>query len=91
MCIRDSGTTTATVLAPSIVGVGLNNVTAGANPMDLKRCIDKAVAKVDVYKRQAYCLPILAKVREAGVRAEIYPDASKMKKQMGYALSLIHI
>ena len=33
----------------------------------------------------AYCLSILAKVREAGVRAEIYPDASKMKKQMGYA------
>jgi hypothetical protein len=36
-------------------------------------------------KEAAYCLPILAKVREAGVRAEIYPDASKMKKQMGYA------
>ena len=33
----------------------------------------------------AYCLPILAKVRETGVRAEIYPDAAKMKKQMGYA------
>src|SRR5574344_119355 len=40
------GTTTATVLAQSIVGVGLTNVTAGANPMDLKRGIDKAVAKV---------------------------------------------
>ena len=36
-------------------------------------------------KEAAYCLPILAKVREAGVCAEIYPDASKMKKQMGYA------
>ena len=36
-------------------------------------------------KEAAYCLPILAKVREAGVRAEIYPDAAKMKKQMGYA------
>lgn len=33
----------------------------------------------------AYCLPILAKVREAGIRSEIYPDAVKMKKQMGYA------
>ena len=33
----------------------------------------------------AYCLPILAKVREAGISAEIYPDAAKMKKQMGYA------
>ncbi len=40
------GTTTATVLAQSIVSVGLKNVTAGANPMDLKRGIDKAVAQV---------------------------------------------
>ncbi|MDD4010155.1 MAG: chaperonin GroEL, partial [Fermentimonas sp.] len=40
------GTTTATVLAQSIIGVGLKNVTAGANPMDLKRGIDKAVEKV---------------------------------------------
>ena len=40
------GTTTATVLAQAIVGVGLKNVTAGANPLDLKRGIDKAVATV---------------------------------------------
>ena len=40
------GTTTATVLAQSIIKVGLKNVTAGANPMDLKRGIDKAVAAV---------------------------------------------
>ncbi len=40
------GTTTATVLAQSIVNVGLKNVAAGANPMDLKRGIDKAVSKV---------------------------------------------
>ncbi len=40
------GTTTATVLAQSIVNVGIKNVTAGANPMDLKRGIDKAVAEV---------------------------------------------
>ncbi len=33
----------------------------------------------------AYCLPFLAKVRAAGIRAEIFPDSSKMKKQMGYA------
>lgn len=33
----------------------------------------------------AYCLPVLAKVRAAGVRAEIYPDSAKMKKQMSYA------
>ena len=48
------GTTTATVLAQSIVSVGLKNVAAGANPMDLKRGIDKAVAKVVEYiKSQA--------------------------------------
>ena len=40
------GTTTATVLAQSIITVGMKNVAAGANPMDLKRGIDKAVAKV---------------------------------------------
>ncbi len=40
------GTTTATVLAQSIITVGLKNVTAGANPMDLKKGIDKAVAVV---------------------------------------------
>ncbi len=48
------GTTTATVLAQSIISVGLKNVTAGANPMDLKRGIDKAVFKiVDDLKEQA--------------------------------------
>lgn len=40
------GTTTATVLAQAIINTGLKNVTAGANPMDLKRGIDKAVSKV---------------------------------------------
>ena len=47
------GTTTATVLAQAIINVGLKNVTAGANPMDLKRGIDKAVAAVveDLKKR----------------------------------------
>ena len=40
------GTTTATLLAQAIITEGLRNVTAGANPMDLKRGIDKAVAKV---------------------------------------------
>jgi len=48
------GTTTATVLAQSIISVGLKNVTAGANPMDLKRGIDKAVvAVVDSLKKQS--------------------------------------
>jgi chaperonin GroEL len=44
--VAGDGTTTATVLAQAIVHAGLKNVTAGANPMDLKRGIDKAVASV---------------------------------------------
>ena len=36
-------------------------------------------------KEAAYCLPIIREVRKKGIRAEIYPDAAKMKKQMGYA------
>src|SRR3982750_409173 len=44
--IAGDGTTTATVLAQSIISEGLKNVAAGANPMDLKRGIDKAVARV---------------------------------------------
>jgi chaperonin GroEL len=44
--IAGDGTTTATVLAQAIVGAGLKNVAAGANPMDLKRGIDKAVQEV---------------------------------------------
>ena len=44
--LAGDGTTTATVLAQAIINVGLKNVTAGANPMDLKRGIDKAVAAI---------------------------------------------
>ena len=33
----------------------------------------------------AYCLPVMAQARQAGVRCEIYPDSAKMKKQMSYA------
>ncbi|UZD22816.1 chaperonin GroEL [Algoriphagus halophytocola] len=51
------GTTTATVLAQSIFGVGIKNVAAGANPMDLKRGIDKAVSAV-VKKLQANSIEI---------------------------------
>ena len=48
------GTTTATVLAQAIINVGIKNVTAGANPMDLKRGIDKAVtAVVNNLKKQS--------------------------------------
>jgi chaperonin GroEL len=52
--IAGDGTTTATVLAQAIISEGLKNVAAGANPMDLKRGIDKAVAKViDSLKAQS--------------------------------------
>ena len=47
------GTTTATILAQSIINVGLKNVTAGANPMDLKRGIDKAVTAVVEYIKKS--------------------------------------
>jgi chaperonin GroEL len=50
--VAGDGTTTATVLAQAIITAGLKNVTAGANPMDLKRGIDKAVAKVIENLRQ---------------------------------------
>ena len=36
-------------------------------------------------KEEAYCLPILGRLRQAGINAEIFPDSSKMKKQMNYA------
>ena len=44
--LAGDGTTTATILAQSIVNEGLKNVTAGANPMDLKRGVDKAVSTI---------------------------------------------
>ena len=47
------GTTTATVLAQAIVRAGLKNVTAGANPMDIKRGIDKAVKEVVSYLKES--------------------------------------
>jgi chaperonin GroEL len=47
--IAGDGTTTATALAQAIINAGLKNVTAGANPMDLKRGIDKAVKEVIVF------------------------------------------
>ena len=50
--VAGDGTTTATVLAQAIMTAGLKNVTAGANPMDLKRGIDKAVEQIVGYLRQ---------------------------------------
>ena len=60
------GTTTATVLAQALIGVGLKNVTAGANPMDLKRGIDKAVAKVvESLREQSQVVGSVITVEEA--------------------------
>ncbi len=60
------GTTTATVLAQEIISVGLKNVTAGANPMDLKRGIDKAVEAVvaDLKKQTQEVGEDMAKVEQ---------------------------
>ena len=62
------GTTTATVLAQAIINVGLKNVTAGANPMDLKRGIDKAVAAVvaDLKKQSQQVGDDYSKVEQVG-------------------------
>ena len=62
------GTTTATVLAQAIINVGIKNVTAGANPMDLKRGIDKAVATVvdDLKKRSQKVGSDYSKIEQVG-------------------------
>ena len=62
------GTTTATVLAQAIINVGIKNVTAGANPMDLKRGIDKAVATVvdDLKKRSQKVGTDYSKIEQVG-------------------------
>ncbi len=62
------GTTTATLLAQAIINVGLKNVTAGANPMDLKRGIDKAVACVveDLKKQSQTVGADFAKIEQVG-------------------------
>ena len=86
------GTTTATVLAQSIVNVGLKNVTAGANPMDLKRGIDKAVEKVveelkkmsqtvgnDIQKIEQVAM--ISANNEVGIGKDIALAMDKVKKE----------
>ena len=86
------GTTTATVLAQAIINVGLKNVTAGANPMDLKRGIDKAVeAVVENLKTQSQSVGSdYSKIEQVGtisanndaVIGKLIADAmSKVKKE----------
>ncbi len=75
------GTTTATVLAQSIINVGLKNVTAGANPMDLKRGIDKAVESVvaSLKKQSQQVGDDLSKIEQvASVSANNDPATGKL-------------
>jgi chaperonin GroEL len=66
--IAGDGTTTATILAQAIIGAGLKNVTAGANPMEIKRGIDLAVKAViaDLAKQSEVIGDDLEKIRQVG-------------------------
>ena len=77
------GTTTATVLAQSIINVGIKNVTAGANPMDLKRGIDKAVkAIVENLKSQSQEVgDDIAKIEQVATIEERRSDNRRRSKR----------
>jgi len=88
--IAGDGTTTATVLAQAIINVGLKNVTAGANPMDIKRGIDKAVgAVVKHLKGQAKVVgDDLAKIEQiARISAN---DDQEIGKLIAEAMGKVH-
>jgi len=88
--IAGDGTTTATVLAQAIINVGLKNVTAGANPMDIKRGIDKAVeAVVKHIKSQAKVVgDDLSKIEQvARISAN---DDEEIGKLIAEAMSKVH-
>ena len=88
--IAGDGTTTATVLAQSIINVGLKNITAGANPMDIKRGIDKAVEKVVAHlKSQAKVIgDDLSKIEQvARVAAN---DDQEIGKLIAEAMDKVH-
>jgi chaperonin GroEL len=88
--IAGDGTTTATVLAQSIINVGLKNITAGANPMDIKRGIDKAVEKVVAHlKTQAQVIgDNLDKIEQvARISAN---DDHEIGKLIAEAMSKVH-
>jgi len=88
--IAGDGTTTATVLAQSIINVGLKNITAGANPMDVKRGIDKAVEKVVAHiKSQAQVIgDDLNKIEQvARISAN---DDQEIGKLIAEAMSKVH-
>jgi chaperonin GroEL len=88
--IAGDGTTTATVLAQSIINVGIKNITAGANPMDIKRGMDKAVEKVVAHlKSQAKVIgDDLGKIEQiARVSAN---DDEEIGKLIAEAMGKVH-
>jgi chaperonin GroEL len=88
--LAGDGTTTATVLAQAIINVGLKNITAGANPMDVKRGIDKAVsAVVEHLKSQAKVIgDDLSKIEQvARVSAN---DDEEIGKLIAEAMGKVH-
>ena len=88
--IAGDGTTTATVLAQSIINVGLKNITAGANPMDVKRGIDKAVEKVVAsIKAQAQLVGDDLKKIEQVARISANDD-QEIGKLIAEAMSKVH-
>ncbi len=88
--IAGDGTTTATVLAQSIINVGLKNITAGANPMDVKRGIDKAVEKVvESIKSQAQLVGDDLKKIEQVARISANDD-QEIGKLIAEAMSKVH-
>jgi chaperonin GroEL len=88
--IAGDGTTTATVLAQSIINVGLKNITAGANPMDIKRGIDKAVEKVvEHLKSQAKVIGDDLKKIEQVARVSANDD-EEIGKLIAEAMGKVH-
>jgi len=78
------GTTTATLLAESMAGVGMKNVTAGANPMDLKRGIERAVkVVVDNLSSQRKSIQFSSVIEKAKELFE-KPEVSKEKKEVSH-------
>jgi histidyl-tRNA synthetase len=80
---------------PDVSGVGISfgadRIYDVMNELNLFQTETKATTQVLVVnfgdKEQKYCLPIVSKLREAGINAELYPEQAKMKKQMSYANS----
>jgi chaperonin GroEL len=88
--VAGDGTTTATVLAQAIINVGLKNITAGANPMDVKRGIDKAVEKVikHLVSQATVIGDDLAKIEQvARISAN---DDQEIGKLIAEAMSKVH-